>query len=83
MKYSAMKKSRWQWTHDELGSPSYNVLGAFECALINLHLLTRSAECWSMDEMERYSYRFTKQVNYFQPSNTPGFLEPSDTRFDI
>jgi hypothetical protein len=78
MKYSAIKKSRWEWTYDDLGSESYNVLGALECALINLSFLTRSSQCWTMDEMERYSYRFTNQTNYLKPSSIPGFLEPVD-----
>ena len=73
MKYSSFK-TRWSWTHDPLGSQSYNVLGAFECVLINVNLIQRVNE-WGMDEMERYSYKFSNEVNFFTPSSIEGFLE--------
>jgi hypothetical protein len=76
MKYSAIKTSRWSWTYDDLGSESYNVLGALECALINMQLVIRTEE-WVMDEMERYSYKFGNKVMFFKPSDKEGFLEPT------
>lgn len=84
MKYSAIKKSRWSWTYDDLGSESYNILGALECTLINMELVTRTEE-WVMDEMERYSYKFANAVSIFQPSDKEGFLElkPKRVSYEI
>ena len=75
MRYSSIKKSRWRWTYDELGSASYNVLGALECVLINIRLIDSIQE-WPMDEMERYSYKFSNEVNLFN-QRADGFLVPS------
>lgn len=72
MRYSSVKKSRWRWTHDELGSAAYNVLGALECVLINIDLIVSTQE-WPMDEMERYSYKFSNEVNFFS-QREDGFL---------
>lgn len=81
MKYSTINVSKWVWTYDSLGSDSYNVLGALECTLININLIDRVKD-WTMDEMERYSYKFSNQLNYFTQSEVPGFLLPSDKRFE-
>lgn len=81
IKYSNFGKTTWKWNFDPIGSVGYNVLGALECTLINIELVQTISD-WSMDEMERFSYRFCNNVNLLKPSNRAGFMEIQDDEFD-
>jgi hypothetical protein len=81
IKYSNFGKTTWKWNFDLMGSVGYNVLGALECTLINIDLVQTVSD-WSMDEMERFSYRFCNNANLLKTSSRVGFMEVSDNEFD-
>ena len=81
IKYSSLGKTTWKWNFDSIGSVGYNVLGALECTLININLVETISD-WSMDEMERFSYRFCNDTNILNVSSRVGFMEIPDDQLD-
>lgn len=77
MHRSRLSKSKWVWTPDPLGSPAYNILGGLECVLFNTGLIETLSD-WSIDEMERFSYKFCNEHNLMPEPNENGFIELND-----
>lgn len=77
--YSKLGKTIWKWDFDPIGSTGYNILGALECTLININLVETISD-WSMDEMERFSYRFCNDTNMLKTSSRVGFMEIPDDK---
>jgi hypothetical protein len=54
-----LKNRKWRWNPDDQGTESYNVLGALECTLYNLNIMSPLTTYWNMDDMERFGFEFS------------------------